>query len=864
MESNVDISPQTNLNEKIDINNDNLTTSNENFNKPQVSENINLKEVKNEEISNDFLEEEEQEGINIIYKDSEHKQIKLLSLNLLLKKIVIENFIEDNPLIIYYFCQQCFCFIDKQILFLKIISCYNYYHNKGIEFNQLSSIVNFFNILVIEMLDYYNESKEDDPILTTINNFYENIKSDLNEKKNINKENSKNDENNLNINDVNNEKSSLCSNNNGNNNNNDYYGNKDNQKFININDYNENNNLNFNGSNKENDKDNELNNDNNGKNNTKAMKNDLILNENIETYCSNDILYNKKEILDNNNISNKSIDNINIILDNIDDDIQNINNSINENNVIQLETEKKVNGIEMNESEISKTGRNLIINNLINEINDNDKELNIHKIEDKKNEITNNYLKYENETNNNPKFDNILNDNNKLAKKKLSNTIRLSNIDNSTHENVEKSDTITRLNRFSLFFSFRKNTPNKETRKSNLEKQIKKNKSFIDLKRSKKFDMKIKVKKVIPSENEILFYISIIRTLFTLDKTNLQSVIKSSKEQFEFYKEVNIKLSEIINHPIKTHSKKLNKSLTENNITKRKKKNTENIGYFNVLDFNEKEICETLMKISIGLLNKIERKELYKAIFLKKDKLISSPNVMKNIEQFNKLTFFIIQDIISYYSFKERAKILEKWAKIGDYCRIKKDYNDLIAINSALNNYIITNLKTTFKELKSKTKSLIKEINSFCNCLGNYQNIRDDMKNLGSNEYYIPYLGILLRDFAYFEENFKYMNGKMINLEKLEKIQIVMEEFFRFKNLRDKVNYTLCKKLNFFEKLENIKENEIEKLASKIEKVEQNHIHKYKIKKLTVIDKKYFSKSSKTTLSKSFDIDSRIRKSIIK
>ena len=390
---------------------------------------------------------------------------------------------------------------------------------------------------------------------------------------------------------------------------------------------------------------------------------------------------------------------------------------------------------------------------------------------------------------------------------------------------------------------------------------MKKNKSFINLRRSKKFDMKIKVKKAIPPENEIMFYLSIIRTLFTLDKINLQSVIKSSKEQLEFYKEINMKISEILNHSLKIQPKKYLKSLTETTIIKRKKKSVENVGYFNVLDFDEKEIGEKLIKISIGLLNKIERKELYKAVYLKKDKITTSPNVMKNIEQFNKLTFFIIQDIISYYYFKDRAKIIEKWSKIGDYCRNRKDYNDLIAINSALNNYMITGLKTTFKELKSKTRNLIKEMNSFCNYLGNYKNIRDDMKNLGSNEYYIPYLGMLLRDFAFFEENFKYIDKKMINLEKLEKIQLATEEFFRFKNLKDKINYTSCKELNFFEKLENLKEDEIEKLALNLD---QDQIHRHKIKKLTIIDKKYFSKNSKNTSNKSLDIDCKGRKSTIK
>ena len=862
MESNIDNPSQINLNEEMNKINDNLNINNENFNKSQNPEDSSLNLTKNKEISNEFFEEEDQEGENIIYKDSEHKQIRLLSLDLLLKKIVIENLIEDNPLIIYYFCQQCFSFIDKKILFEKIINCYNYYYNKGTQFKQLSSIIKFFNILVIEMLDYYSVIKKDDPILKIINHFLEDIKNDLNKRKSMDKENSKNDENNINIHD--NTEKILLSNNNENNFINST-ANKNTRNTININEGRENNKIKLN-DNKENIKNIVLNNESNEKNHIGEIKENLILNKNIDINSSfNNNMYNTKDILSNNNISNKSFNSINIISDNYDDS-QNISCLTNENNISELNlgninTENSINESEIDEIPKTKTLFNYNNNNLINEINDNEKNLNINNIANQNNKTANDYSKDENDTENNLKINDISNDYNKLTKKKFSNTIKLSKADRPSK--VEKSDTITRLSRFSLFFSFRKGTPCKEPKKSNNAEGLKKNKSYINLRRSKKYDMKIKVNKVIPPENEISFYLSIIKTLFTLDKINLKSIIKSSKEQLEFYKDISLKLSEIFNHPIKIQSKRFLKSLTETTITKHKKKATENIGYFNVLDFHEKEIGEKLMIISIDLLNKIERKELYKAVFLKKDKLITSPNVMRNIEQFNKLTFFIIQDIISYYYFKDRAKIIEKWTKIGDYCRNKKDYNDLMAINSALNNYMITGLKTTFKELKSKTKNSIKEMNSFCNYLGNYKNIRDDMKNLGSNEHYIPYLGMLLRDFAFFEENFKYMNGKMINLEKLEKIQLAMEEFFRFKNLKDKINFTSCKELNFFEKLENLKEDEIEKLASKVE--QQEHIHKHKInKKLTVIDKKYFSSKNTISLNKELVIDSKARKSTIK
>lgn len=71
------------------------------------------------------------------------------------------------------------------------------------------------------------------------------------------------------------------------------------------------------------------------------------------------------------------------------------------------------------------------------------------------------------------------------------------------------------------------------------------------------------------------------------------------------------------------------------------------------------------MLISKSLLNKIHPRELYKAIFLKKDKEKTSPNVVKCITKFNRLTSFIIEDILSYDYPKERARIYEKWVLIA-------------------------------------------------------------------------------------------------------------------------------------------------------------------------------------------------------
>ena len=268
-------------------------------------------------------------------------------------------------------------------------------------------------------------------------------------------------------------------------------------------------------------------------------------------------------------------------------------------------------------------------------------------------------------------------------------------------------------------------------------------------------------------------------------------------------------------------------------------------GFFSIIDWKTEEIGDELISVTKKLLKKIEKKELYRAIYLKKDKNIESPNVIENINNFNKLTFFIIEDIISYDNASDRAKIIDKWIQVADYCKSKKDYNDCIAINSALNSFIIQGLELTNKELKSKTITMINSIKKFCSCFGNYKYIREEIKNLDDNkDYYFPYLGMMLRDITFFEESSKYlMEEELINFEKIEKIQNIMENNFRFKNVKNiDEDIVPVKELNFFEKLEMNTEENLESIANQIEPKFTINGGKKEYKRLTKIDEKYFTK----------------------
>jgi hypothetical protein len=384
------------------------------------------------------------------------------------------------------------------------------------------------------------------------------------------------------------------------------------------------------------------------------------------------------------------------------------------------------------------------------------------------------------------------------------------------------------------------NDSEKEKEKQNIKKHILSKscifKSNLKKKEDNKESLEI-IKNLLESKNIPENLISINEKLLDklqyivilLDKDNngepSNQEIKEAKESLNFYKtlhNIKNKTKRNIILPIQ-RNKRLTKSYSFFGIGSQSIKMKEDYkqylskGCFCVTEWPLEAIGDHLIKLSKSLLNKIHPREIYRGVFLKKDKEKTSPNVVECIKKFNKFTSFIIEDILSYDFAKERAKAYEKWVLIAEYCRVNKDYNDLIAIYSALNHYIITGLKNTLKEVRYRISSTFKRINDFCTCEGNYKNIREEMNNCDkTGEIFIPYLGMLLRDINFYEENGKYIdeNG-CINIEKIENISKIFERNFKFQNVPDKKEY--IKELSFLEHLEDKTEEELENMANQLE-----------------------------------------------
>ena len=740
-----------NLNKLRVDNNENIIDKNISINNNELYEDISDKKIETKQSKKkfgNFIGIERNQNNNLIinmipqYKEiekdnekiyieyNEKNELNNISADLLLKKIIFDDFLQKKALLIYHFCQQCFCFLDKEIFFKKLFHCYKTYKSKNIPLDKLKNLIEFINILVIEMFIYYNKINHNEMQIAFIKKNYNELISDL-------ISNFKYEEKILNINNIQKEQ-------------------------VNIEE----------------------------KNNKKRFRFDSDGFDN-ENNLFEDIVFDKNNLLNLNLNTHKKI--INIFFYKENEEIKNEKDQ----NEINSSNNSEVNIKFPSFYRISKTLKKQSVSTIINKLYSNDK---IEEIKEENNE--------DDSISSHSKSSNSVDDINEEIKSEEE-----SNIDEEEEGSVDINDS-----------------------------------EQINILLNKVFHKE----KIISIKDKLLLQINAIISLLSLDNTEFLSLrdINKAKSTIQFYadikdlKKVSKNASQIKLKRVKTEKNPESSLIKTLSISKTKNYLFLNKNYFCVTDWNVEDIGDKLAQISKSNLDKIYPKELYKGIYLKKDKNNSSPNVLNCIQSSSNLTAFIIEDIISYNTPRLRARVYEKWVLICDYCRQNKDHNDCIAIYSALNNYIITGLNLTLKEVKYKIKNTFEQINNFCNVEANYKNIRNDMDLcLKNDESFIPYLGLLLRDINFFEESSKYLNERgCINMDKIEKINGLLEKYFKYKTDDKKFNDRLISdNLNFFENLENNTEEELEKIAENIEPV-----FKYKnqeSKRLTNIDKKYFQKN---------------------
>ena len=197
---------------------------------------------------------------------------------------------------------------------------------------------------------------------------------------------------------------------------------------------------------------------------------------------------------------------------------------------------------------------------------------------------------------------------------------------------------------------------------------------------------------------------------------------------------------------------------------------------FDIFSWDPIEIARQITLFTQYLYRNIGCQELLLGGWTKSDKMEKSPNVSQLIIRFNKISKWIMEEILSYDSSKDRAKVIQIFITVAEELRKMHNLNDCFAVITTFNHLSIKRLKRTWKNVSPEAKNTQNDLSKLCSILKNFENIknefleyRNNVKNINSiSEGCIPYLAPYLKDLAFLEEGQKYFNEKkLININKM-------------------------------------------------------------------------------------------------
>jgi hypothetical protein len=88
----------------------------------------------------------------------------------------------------------------------------------------------------------------------------------------------------------------------------------------------------------------------------------------------------------------------------------------------------------------------------------------------------------------------------------------------------------------------------------------------------------------------------------------------------------------------------------------------------------------------------------------KDDKDFRTPHILLMTRKFNEMSRLVVSEIMRQPNQILRLQAMEKWAAVGDICRVLHNFNGVLQVCAAFTNSAVYRLKKTYEKL-SKTVS---------------------------------------------------------------------------------------------------------------------------------------------------------------
>ncbi|XP_068130352.1 ral guanine nucleotide dissociation stimulator-like 3 isoform X2 [Hyperolius riggenbachi] len=214
------------------------------------------------------------------------------------------------------------------------------------------------------------------------------------------------------------------------------------------------------------------------------------------------------------------------------------------------------------------------------------------------------------------------------------------------------------------------------------------------------------------------------------------------------------------------------------------------------------DVAEQLTLIDVDLFQRLQCCHCLGSIWSQRDKKENkhvAPSVRATVAQFNAVTACVTASVLSDIQMKPqlRAKVLEKWISIAQYCRFLRNFSSLRAILSALQSNSIYRLKRTWAAVSRDNLNIFHKLSAIFSDENNHEMSREilnkdeiplrrthsarneprplqrsasQVRSTRPAQGTVPYLGTFLTDLIMLDTALPdYVEGGLINFEKRRK-----------------------------------------------------------------------------------------------